>query len=314
MAKRISIINFKGGVGKTTLALHLATGISSLYDKRVLLVDVDHQSTLSLVCLEAKKWEKLVDENKTIDAIFRHFTESNVRLPGREIVCKSPYGGRYPKLDLVPATLRLDETELDLTSTTKGNAIESEWDKRMLLCKWMEENGINDDYDYIIFDAPPATKLVTQNAIAVSHGYVVPVIPETVSIRGVPHLIERVFKKIDKKLSGLAEFLEAKSMQLCASYVPKTKLAGIVIFRIKVSGMAYSGYTNEHTTNLNSLKRDFKKEIVKPYIEDGVGVSECLFEGRPVYDLPDLPNVRNRGFVATFEKITDNVKKRIDSL
>ena len=47
MAKRISIINFKGGVGKTTVAFHLATGLSRYYDARVLLVDVDHQSSLS---------------------------------------------------------------------------------------------------------------------------------------------------------------------------------------------------------------------------------------------------------------------------
>jgi chromosome partitioning protein len=52
MAKRVSIINFKGGVGKTTLAFHLATGLARYYDgTRVLLIDVDHQSSLSILCL-----------------------------------------------------------------------------------------------------------------------------------------------------------------------------------------------------------------------------------------------------------------------
>ena len=59
MAKRISIINFKGGVGKTTLAFHLGTGLAWLYDARVLLVDMDHQSSLSILCLGSQGWNKV---------------------------------------------------------------------------------------------------------------------------------------------------------------------------------------------------------------------------------------------------------------
>ncbi len=52
MAKRISIINFKGGVGKTTIALHLAAGLVRYHNnQRVLLIDVDHQSSLSAIML-----------------------------------------------------------------------------------------------------------------------------------------------------------------------------------------------------------------------------------------------------------------------
>ena len=56
MAKRVSIINFKGGVGKTTLAFHLGTGLARYHQKRVLLIDMDHQSSLSIVCLGARGW------------------------------------------------------------------------------------------------------------------------------------------------------------------------------------------------------------------------------------------------------------------
>ena len=63
MAKRISIINFKGGVGKTTLAFQLAAGLSK--QSRVLIVDVDHQSSLSLVCLKEKQWQSAIDQEKT---------------------------------------------------------------------------------------------------------------------------------------------------------------------------------------------------------------------------------------------------------
>jgi len=314
VTKRVSVINFKGGVGKTALALHLATGLSRYHEKRVLLVDVDHQSTLSIICLKGKEWEKAVDDGRTINAIFQHFITQNVPLPGRNIIYKKPYKTDYPNLDLIPATLQLDETELDLTSTTMGDPIESEWNKRTLICRWIEENNVDEDYDYIIFDCPPATKLVTQNAIATSHGYIIPVIPDAVSTRGIPHLIERVFTKIDSKFSGLAQYLSAKGKRISNTYVPSTKLIGIVICKIKTHGMAYSGYTSDHTRHLNTIKGMFPKHIVKPYIVEGVGVPECLSLGSPVYDYPDTQNVKNRHFVDLFKDLTSNLKERIDTL
>ena len=56
MAKKVSVINFKGGVGKTTLAFHLAAHLAQT--NTVLVVDVDHQSSLSIVMLGGKLWER----------------------------------------------------------------------------------------------------------------------------------------------------------------------------------------------------------------------------------------------------------------
>ncbi|MBI2868779.1 MAG: AAA family ATPase [Chloroflexi bacterium] len=154
--KRICIVNFKGGVGKTTLALHLACGLATYGESEVLLVDVDHQSTLSVVCLGGRRWDTAVGAGKTVDAIFQHFVKQNRPVPGLDIVSVRPYasgsnswtyGGQPPKLDLVPSTLELDETELDLSSTTVGGAIESEWAKRSLICQWIDQNDIANKYD-----------------------------------------------------------------------------------------------------------------------------------------------------------------------
>ena len=76
-------------------------------------------------------------------------------------------------------------------------------------------------------------------------------------------------------------------------HVPDTKLAGVVVTRIKRAG-GYSGYTNDHTQHLHSLKERWKDELVQPYILDGVGVSEALSEGVPVYDLRRTQNVGKR--------------------
>lgn len=182
MAKRVSVVNFKGGVGKTTLAFHLGTGIARYHTgKRVLLIDIDHQSSLSIVCLGANKWEHAVENKNTVDRVFRPFVDHSSPTPGDEIVIRKAMTKHpswqlspYRNLDIVPADLHLDDTEIELTATHQGNAIRSEWDKRTLMCRWIEETGIDDLYDYSIFDCPPATKIVSQNAIAASHGYIIP--------------------------------------------------------------------------------------------------------------------------------------------
>ena len=58
MAKRVSVINFKGGVGKTVLAFHLGAGLARYHDAKVLMIDVDHQSSLSIVCLGSRRVEQ----------------------------------------------------------------------------------------------------------------------------------------------------------------------------------------------------------------------------------------------------------------
>lgn len=319
MAKRVSIINFKGGVGKTVLALHLATGLARYHRQKVLLVDVDHQSSLSLVCLNADDWQQEVESGRTINAIFKHFTATNSPLPQKDIIYSNPfnktYRDPYPDLDLLPASLQLDETELELTSTSVGDTISSEWNKRTLLCKWLDTNNVDNEYDYIIFDCPPATKLVTQNAIACSHGYVVPAIPEAVSIRGIPHLIERVFTKIDQKFAGLAQYLKATGEKIQKSYVRDTAFIGIVISKIIHRGAASrSGYTSDHTRHLRTIQSLYPKHIIEPYIFQGVGVPECLAKGYPVYDYPEQQNVQTGNFINSFQQIVKELKKRTDSI
>ena len=123
MAKRISVINFKGGVGKTTLAFHLATGLARYHGgQKVLLIDMDHQSSLSIICLGASQWEKAVHDKKTIDEVFRSFIGHESEFPNESIIIQDPikrkmsWQGRYSNMDMVPASLQLDDIEIELTA------------------------------------------------------------------------------------------------------------------------------------------------------------------------------------------------------
>ena len=97
MAKRVSIINFKGGVGKTTLAFHLGTGLARFHQKRVLLVDMDHQSSLSVLCLRAVGWQNAISGKRTIDEVFRSFVGQRAQ-PTSEIIVENPMRENGKKL------------------------------------------------------------------------------------------------------------------------------------------------------------------------------------------------------------------------
>jgi len=311
MAKRVSIINFKGGVGKTTLTFHLGTGLVRYHDARVLLIDMDHQSSLSVLCLQSERWGKKAQENLTVDAIFRPFIDDSATLPGKEIVVNSPLNDQYyASMDIVPASLQLDDTEIILTASHRGEPNKSEWDKRTHICRWIEETGVDADYDYIIFDCPPATKIVAQNAIAASHGYIIPVVPEAVMERGTPHLHKMVRSGIDARLKKLARDELATPR---AIHVPKSELFGVVVTRIERSGNAYSGYTNDHTQHLRSLIGHWGNDLLKPYILKGAGVSETLTFSKPVYDRSMDSRIGGRGIDEQYKKLIGNIKRRIDN-
>ena len=289
--KKVSIINFKGGVGKTTLSLHLATYLASL-QQRVLLIDVDHQSSLSIVILGAQLWEKCVNEQRTVNTVFQSFCNRKVPMPKDELIIKNAIGecGRYsnskvlyPTLDFVSAQFELDDTEIDLASTNYGNANLSDWDKRTLLATWLDQVSAQDNYDYVIFDCPPATKIVSQNALAASDKYIIPVIPDELSSRGVSHFRNLVQNKIDTKLAYLRSSAQVPASDVPKNFVPTTDLAGIVPFLVKHSGNARSGLTNIHTEQIAALRRKWGTDMIQTIGMNYIAVPEAIAAGLPIF-------------------------------
>lgn len=316
MAKRISVINFKGGVGKTTLTFELAAGLARFHKARVLLLDMDHQSSLSIICLTGLGWSDAVAARRTVSEIFRPFVGQSMPMPGDEIITTRALrrlltSPQYQTLDIVSSNLELDDIEIDLTASHQGNAIHSEWNKRTLVCRWLEEAKIDAKYDYIIFDCPPATKIVSQNAIAASHGYIIPVIPEAVMERGAPHLVGMIKAGIDDRLKALSAMTPTLGRLM---YVPDTKMVGVVVTRIRTHGPAQSGYIDDHTQHLGSLQSRWKGDLLRPYIEEGTGVSQALAQGVPVYERQNTQNVGGRGLDDMYRQLTDALKPRIDAL
>jgi chromosome partitioning protein len=313
MAKKIAVINFKGGVGKTTLSFHLATYLARA--SRVLLIDIDHQSSLSIVSMGGDNWEKAAIARKTCNTIFESFCNRKVVMPGTEIIFHNPLHARnprydfYPNLDLVPAQFELDDTEIEMASTTVGSAMVSEWQKRTLLAEWLDKVGANKNYDYIVFDCPPATKLVSQNALSASDYFIIPVIPDVMSSRAVTHFRQLVVEKIDKKLEFLRKGAGIAAKDIPTAYVPQTKMAAIVPFMAKTAGHSTSGLTNIHTEQMEALRRMWGTDIIKTVIKHLTGVAEAMDAGWPIWSAYETPNIK-RG-IKMFETACKEIEDRL---
>ncbi|MDO8612369.1 MAG: ParA family protein [Dehalococcoidia bacterium] len=189
MAKKVSLINMKGGVGKSTLAVNLAWHFYWFNDLRVLVVDLDPQFNASQYLLGVMRYQRVLEDNvPTVWDIFEQFTRTPSGGQPKPLDPKSvaynvtehPGDGR---IDLIPSRL-----ELAYSLLNPGQ-------KEELLAKLIAR--IEHDYDLIIFDCPPTESLLTTAAYLASDFILVPVKPEYLSSIGLPLLVRsmRDFKR-----------------------------------------------------------------------------------------------------------------------
>lgn len=185
MARKISFINYKGGVGKTSLIVNLAACLAKA-GQRVLLFDFDTQSNASIWLLKLDRWNKI---NSTGEgAIFSIFEPGQARV--RDLIIKDVVEDRegnkvLPGLDLVPTTFNL----VDLESEYEGDP------KRPPYVVFQEQLAeIEDDYDYILFDCPPNILRASQCGVFSSNELYVPANPDALSLIGFTLLVEKLWK------------------------------------------------------------------------------------------------------------------------
>jgi chromosome partitioning protein len=207
MAKVISFINYKGGVGKTTTTFHIGCALAMFEPKKkVLLIDADPQTNLTFLCSEFKKWESRVNTNGSLETIYSAYLDQKKKSL-RDIVWEKPIARpELANIDLVPSTIELLDIDLRLQSKTKAattiqEIAQTHIDQRSILSEAIKE--VASDYDYILIDCPPNLYLATQNALYASDGYLVTLMPDHFSTVGVNFLDKKILQLLREK--NLAE-------------------------------------------------------------------------------------------------------------
>ncbi|WP_315789951.1 ParA family protein [Fischerella sp. JS2] len=214
----IATANMKGGVGKTTLSVNIATCLAKEHGKRVLVLDLDSQISATLSLMSPMEFAKRRKNRKTfrylIDQIINPEPEQKHTI--QDIILSQVCN--LPGLNLLPGDIDLyDEfvvsEMLHQQAVTLGEKdFETIWNRfeRVLLGKLLEP--VREEYDFIILDCAPGYNLLTRSALATSNFYILPAKPEPLSVVGIQLLERRIAQlkesheheaKIDIQMLGI---------------------------------------------------------------------------------------------------------------
>ncbi len=170
MQKIIAIANQKGGVGKTTTCVNLASYLA-LMGKRVLAIDIDPQGN----CSSGFGVDKTQIKHSTYSVLMGEIDASHAIIP---TVVKN--------LDILPSNIDLAGAEVELVSVD---------DREKVLKKVL--TPLRNKYDYILIDCPPSLALLTVNALTAANSILIPIQGEYYALEGLSQLMNTI--KLAKK-------------------------------------------------------------------------------------------------------------------
>ncbi len=201
----ILFLNLKGGVAKTTNAVAVAECMASM-QKRVLMIDADHQSMASELLLGPEQLSQVEQSRKTLHDLLAFMLSDEFHkesLPEYITHNASNITSLKKYLDCIPCSHRIDEFSTNMAKARKGHQSNEEFLQRLRKLRQTFAQWCNQNYDYTIIDCPPAFVLQVLFLLACADYYILPSIPDRLSVRGSLYLQERLRLRGYKKIRCL---------------------------------------------------------------------------------------------------------------
>ena len=227
----ISFANQKGGVGKTTSAVNCAASLGAL-SKKTLLIDLDPQGSTTSAVGVAKNSIKY----SSYDVLTLNCKPS-----------KAIIETKFKNLYIMPSNMALAAAELELATQEK---------REYFLKGALEELEKSTDFDYVIIDCPPSLGILTINALAASHGLVVPIQCEYFALEGLSQLM-MTFKSVRQR------------------YNPRLNITGILI-------TMYNSRYKLSAQVLDELNKYYSYQLFDTKISRVISLSEAPSFGEPI--------------------------------
>lgn len=190
MTHIISIINLKGGVGKTQTSIAVSEFLATNYAKKVLIIDLDPQTNATVSLMDENLW---LEHDKKGNTIFQLFSDKvyNTELFNVEssiVKNVSNIGSGIKNLDLLPSSLRLIDIQDKLPLVSNSGYFV----RTPITILKEAVSSIIKNYDYVIIDCPPNLGLITLSGIFISDYYLIPTIPDILSTYGIPQILTKI--------------------------------------------------------------------------------------------------------------------------
>lgn len=302
----ISIINYKGGVGKTTLTANIAGELAYRgYD--VLMIDLDPQASLTFSFIDPEKWRDEVAPSKTIKNWFT--TKNKIKEKNFNKLIISPEAvndaldGRGT-LDLVSSHLELINVDLEL-ATKLGGVDQQQISENFIKVHHRMKEGLDqipeEAYDYVIIDCPPNFNIVTKCAIVASDYVLIPAKPDYLSTMGIDYLKASV-KKLVTDYNGFCGQL-GEDDENYETIAPE--IIGVVFTMVQF----YGGFP------INACRQyiDKTRELGFPVFDNYMRENKTLYADAPRLGVPVVLNYkRSRAdIVSEIEDIVDELEVKL---
>ena len=236
--KTVSVINYKGGVGKTTVVANVAAELA-WRGQRVLLIDLDPQASLTFSFITVDFWRRNYAGNRTIRSWYDAYVneDRNLELPSlivkprtvNNAIADSGNGGC---VDLICSHLSLINIDLELAAKLGAGSMSQVRNNFLRLHSrltgGLKSPSIEQGYDYVIIDCPPNFNVVTKTAIVASDRVLIPAIPDYLSTLG----IEELRRHINELTKDFNDYAEGTSTPAYDKIVPS--IMGVIPTMVRI--------------------------------------------------------------------------------